>query len=298
MKNLKVFVTLFVTLIASTTYAASGAAAVVARAAGKGYSEPTRQEFMKSCLEGVEAPICECVLKKLEAKYDENAFKSLEQALSLGIEDKNYVDFIVYSTTECSALVDGPVSAQPGASAPSPLMAPASQMPADQPPPPSVKTSNFGGLQVTDEEIMFLKVMLQSPFMKKTFVQTCSASATEWLGTTQSNKTCSCAYDKLSKDPQVVEKILASGKSDLSDFGGWGFAFIEPCLPKQFPKEMDNAFVKECMKSGNVKKSTCDCVLKTIKKDYNVKSLLKEAFEDSKKLEANLMTKAAQCLAK
>ncbi|MCQ2090429.1 MAG: hypothetical protein MJY93_09280 [Fibrobacter sp.] len=317
MKNLNIVATLFVTLIASTTYAASGAAAVVARAAGKGYSEPTRQEFMKSCLEGVEAPICECVLKKLEAKYDENAFKSLEQALSLGIEDKNYVDFIVYSTTECSALVDGAASAQPDASTPSPLMAPASQIPAEpspfaqqagsqfanqppanQPPPPSVKTSNFGGIQVTDEEIMFLKVMLQSPFMKKTFVQTCSASATEWLGTTQSNKTCSCAYDKLSKDPQVVEKILASGKSDLSDFGGWGFAFIEPCLPKQFPKEMDNAFVKECMKAGNVKKSTCDCVLKTIKKDYNVKSLLKEAFEDSKKLEANLMTKAAQCLAK
>ncbi|MCQ2091253.1 MAG: hypothetical protein MJY85_01095 [Fibrobacter sp.] len=284
MKNLNIVATFFVTLIASTTYAASGAAAVVARAAGKGYSETTRQEFMNGCLEGVDAPVCECVLKKLEGKYDENAFKSLEQALSLGIEDKNYVDFIVNSTTECSALVDG--------------IAPADQLPADQPPPSSVKTTSFGGIQVTDEEIMFLKVMLQSPFMKKTFVQTCAASATEWLGATQSSKTCSCAYDKLSKDPKVVDKILSAGSTDLSDFGTWGFGFIEPCLPKQFPKEMDNAFLKECMKSGDVKKPTCECVLKTIKKDYSVKSLLKEVFEDSKKLEMDLLTKATKCLAK
>lgn len=285
MKNLKVISALIVTLLASTSYTASGAAAVVARAAGKSYSEPTRQEFLNGCLEGVEAPICECVLKKLEGKYDENLFKSLESRLSLGIEDKDYVDFIVNSTTECSIFVDGPEEHS--------ILPPA----ASQPPPQSVNTRSIAGFQVTDEEIMFLKAMLQSPLMKETFVQTCTVSAMEWLGTTQADKTCSCAYDKLSKDSKIADKLLSSGSDDLSDFGTWGFEYVESCLPKQFPKEMDNAFLKECMKVGDVKKSTCDCVLKSIKKDYNVKSLLRKAFEDSKILEMEMTLKATQCLA-
>jgi hypothetical protein len=39
-------------------------------------------------------------------------------------------------------------------------------------------------------------------------------------------------------------------------------------------------------------------MLKSVKKDYTVHSLIKTAFEDQKKLEMDITLKAAQCLAK
>lgn len=289
---MKIFAALFVTLVTSTSYAASGAAAVVARAAGKSYSEPVRQEFLQGCLEGVEAPVCECVLKKLESKYDENQFKNLETLLSHGISERDYENFIVNATLECGSSVDGAAAGE------SPLKASTPNGGETRPLPPSVNAKDIGGFQVTDEDLMILKSLLQGSAMKEFFVQTCAASTTEWLGSSQSNKTCSCAYDKLSKDSKAVERILSSENSDLSSFGIWGFEFIEACLPRQFSKEMENAFVKECMKVGDAKKSTCDCVVKTIKKNYTVKSLIKMVFEDSNKLKLELAVKAAQCLGK
>ncbi|MCQ2106916.1 MAG: hypothetical protein MJZ26_14130 [Fibrobacter sp.] len=280
MKNFKTAVALFVTLLASTSYAASGAAAVVAKTAGKSYSEPTRREFLKGCQENVEAPICECVLQKLSAKYDENKFKDLERQLSIGIEDPDYVNFIVNATTECGAAYDGGSKNSPQDKG-------------------SQGGLNIAGYEVSAEEMMILMAMLQSPMLKDNFVQSCTVESMEWLGANQADKTCKCAYDRLIKDNTLLTKMLMeSGDGELANFDKWGFTLVEPCLPKQFPAEMDNAFIKECMKSGDVKKATCECVLKSIKKDYNVKSLIKTSFEEPKKIELDMTLKAAQCLSK
>lgn len=274
MKNLKKILTIFVTCAVSTTFAANGAAAVVAKTAGKSYSEPTRKEFLNGCQENVEAPICECVLKKLESKYDENRFKSLEMQLTVGVEDPDYINFIVNATTECS--ISGNASA--------------SQQRATN----STNSDNF---QISSEDIALFKAMLDSPLLKDGFVQSCTVESMEWLGANQAEKTCKCAYDRLIKDNTLLSQMMTEDEN-LEDFDKWGFSLMEPCLPKQFPAEMNNAFIKECMKSGDVSKATCECVLKSIKKDYTVKTLIKAAFEESEKFELDIAMKAAQCLTK
>ena len=64
--------------------AKNSTASIMANAQNRGYSAPTRDKFLKSCKEGVEAPICDCVLKKLEAKYDEATFNKYESELAKG----------------------------------------------------------------------------------------------------------------------------------------------------------------------------------------------------------------------
>ncbi len=101
-------------------------------------------------------------------------------------------------------------------------------------------------------------------------------------------------------DKEAMAKVLGSVSADGSnvDISKWGFGVVEPCLPKDFPAEMDGAFVKECLKQKDLDKQVCTCMLKSVKKDYTVHSLIKTAFEDRKKLEMDITLKAAQCLAK
>lgn len=151
---------------------------------------------------------------------------------------------------------------------------------------------------ISQEEMLIFKTLLQTPLFKDNFVQSCTVQSTEWLGASQADKTCSCAFDRLTKDSKFINRILGSMNSENIDFQKWGFDFVEPCIPQNYPAETDNAFVKECLKAGDVDKATCECVLKSIKKDYSVRDLMKTAFEDQKKLEVDIMLKAAQCLSK
>ena len=276
--------TLFLSLtVASVAFAAPSKAApaknstasIMANAQNRGYSAPTRDKFLKSCKEGVEAPICDCVLKKLEAKYDEATFNKYESELAKGKEDAAYVNFIVQSTTDCGEALDAASAAQNQGSA-------------------------SAGLGIAPEDLMIFKAILQSPMFKDNFVQSCTVQSMEWLGANQADKSCNCAFDRLIKDDKFIGGVIGSMGADGSDFNidKWGYDFIEPCLPKQFPAEMDNAFIKECLKAGDANKATCECVLKSIKKDYSVRSLMKTAIEDEKKLELDITLKAAQCLSK
>ena len=151
---------------------------------------------------------------------------------------------------------------------------------------------------VSQEEMLIFKTLLQTPLFKDNFVQSCTVQSMEWLGVNQADKTCNCAYNRLVKDGKFINQIMSSINGDNIDFEKWGFEFIEPCIPQNYPAETDNAFVKECLKAGDVDKATCECVLKSIKKDYSVRDLMKTAFEDQKKLEVDLMLKTAQCLSK
>ena len=275
--------TLFLSLtVASVAFAAPSKAApaknstasIMANAQNRGYSAPTRDKFLKSCKEGVEAPICDCVLKKLEAKYDEATFNKYESELAKGKEDAAYVNFIVQSTTDCGEALDASAAQNQG--------------------------SASAGLGLAAEDLMIFKAILQSPMFKDNFVQSCTVQSMEWLGANQADKSCNCAFDRLIKDDKFIGGVIGSMGADRSDFNidKWGYDFIEPCLPKQFPAEMDNAFIKECLKAGDANKATCECVLKSIKKDYSVRSLMKTAIEDEKKLELDITLKAAQCLSK
>lgn len=153
---------------------------------------------------------------------------------------------------------------------------------------------------VNPEENIILMALLQSPALKEGFVQSCTKESVEWLGTAQADKSCNCAFDRIAKDPKVVEQIIGSLSADGKgfDFEKLGYGLVEPCLPKDFPAETDNAFVKECLKAGDLTTATCECMLNSVKKDYTVHTLIKTAFEDKKKLELDITLKAAQCLAR
>lgn len=151
---------------------------------------------------------------------------------------------------------------------------------------------------ISQEEMLIFKTLLQTPLFKDNFVQSCTAQSVEWLGASQADKTCNCAFDRMTKDGEFIKRIMSSINGDNIDFEKWGFEFIEPCIPQNYPAETDNAFVKECLKAGDVDKATCECVLKSIKKDYTVRDLMKTAFEDQKKLEVDIILKSAQCLSK
>ena len=149
------------------------------------------------------------------------------------------------------------------------------------------------------EETMIIMALLQNPMFMGEFTQYCKTQSEQWLGNAQAEKSCKCAYDHLMKDPEVLKKVMhvlqANGGAGYEQ---WGYDFVEPCLPEQFPAEMENAFLNWCLAQGDVEAATCKCVLGSLKKDYNVRSLIKSAFNDQKTLELNVMLKTAQCLSK
>ncbi len=159
---------------------------------------------------------------------------------------------------------------------------------------------NIGGFQISAGEIAILMAMLRTPFLKSTFISNCSLKSEEWLGNDQSIKTCLCAYNNLIQDQNLATRMIAAGagNGDMSNFNKWGYQMIEGCLPVEFPPEVDAAFNKECLKSGDLNAEICSCVLNAFKKDFTVKSLIKTAFEEPKGLQMQMMLKAAQCLAK
>ena len=87
------------------------------------------------------------------------------------------------------------------------------------------------------EDMMILKAILQSPIFKDNFVQSCTAQSVEWLGASQADKTCTCAFDRLVKDGKFINRILSSINDSNIDFEKWGFDFIEPCIPQNYPAE-------------------------------------------------------------
>lgn len=279
MKNFKKLVAIL-SLVPFTAFAASGAAAVVAQAAGKSYSEATRNNFLKSCSENVETPICECVLKKLESKYSEDQFKKNESRLSAGIEDETYVQFIVDATTSCGMVHD----ANAPQNAPVKSAQPATQSAANP--------------QMTEMEMMILKAVVENKEFKGRFVEECVDESDDYLGKKQAKTSCNCAYDRIMKDDKVLMTLLGSVEAggNTADFEKWGYNVIAPCLPDQFTPEMETALLKECKDEVKDGKKACTCVVKEIKSRYTVKTLLKAAFEDEKKFEVDMMGLAAKCL--
>lgn len=280
-----------ISLISVSAFAAGGAASVVAKTANKSFSEPTRSEFLSNCGKDVEAPICNCVLKKLEANYDESTYKSLEAKLAKGEENPEYVGFIVGATTQCGDAFDSAEFSKA-------LRSSKDDANESSLAPKTAGGVNVAGFQVSADDMMIFMALLQTPMFKDSFVKSCSVEAMDWLGVNQADKSCKCAYGRLIKDNTLLTKLVNQNGSDgeIADFDKWGYALIEPCLPTQYLPEMENAFVKECMKAGDVSKNSCDCVLKSVKKKYSVRSLIKIAFEDPKRLEMEMTLKMAQCL--
>ncbi|WP_407442124.1 hypothetical protein [Fibrobacter sp.] len=292
MKNYKKFAVIL-SLVPFTAFAASGAAAIVAKAAGKPYSESTQSEFLKSCGENVEKPICECVLKKLESKYSEDQFKNNEDRLQAGIEDKAYVQFVVDATTTCGMEYESKASLTP--ENPSQPAASAGAAPSAK-----ASTQSTAPMEMSEMEMLVLMAIVDNKDFKKRFVNECVDEAKDYLGKKQAKQSCNCSYGRITKDPNVMGALLGSidKGGNIADFEKWGYNVIAPCLPDTFTPEMEKALMDECKDEVKDGKKVCKCVVNDIKKRYTVKTLLKAAFEDEKNLELELKGVAAQCLAK
>lgn len=288
LKNLAVILS----LVPFTAFAASGAAAVVAQAAGKSYSEDTRNDFLKSCSENVEKPICECVLKKLESKYSEDQFKRNEKSLSVGVEDKSYVQFIVDATTSCGTGYDNDKNQVPPAKTVPAKTVPTTSAPVQTTP------AQTATLQMSEMELAIVKAIVNNKDFRNHFVDECVDEADDYLGKKQAKQSCNCSYDRILKDDKVISSLLGAvdNEGKMVDFEKWGYNVIAPCLPDQFTPEMETALLKECKDEVKGGDKACKCVVKEIKSRYTVKTLLKAAFEDEKKLEVEMMGVAAQCM--
>jgi len=157
--------------------------------------------------------------------------------------------------------------------------------------------TSMPGFQVTEEDMMLIKMLLNNEMFKNSFTEQCSAESASFLGATQAAKSCQCAYDGLLKNDQLLFALATTDNDD--GFGKWGYDVIAPCLPEKFTDEMGSAFVNRCVaENGASAKAVCDCTYKTIVKKYTVRSLIKAAFETPEKMQLELVSIAGSCALK
>ncbi|PWJ61734.1 MULTISPECIES: hypothetical protein [unclassified Fibrobacter] len=151
-------------------------------------------------------------------------------------------------------------------------------------------------IQLSEDDLFLVQMLLMNDMFRENFVQSCTAEAVAWLGADGAAKTCSCAYDGLAKNQQLLLKFLNESENEEM-MNKLGFELLETCLPPQFPKEMENAISKECL-GGGVGSGACSCVVQNIKQKYTVKKFMKEVFENPDQLEKDIMDIATRCATK
>jgi hypothetical protein len=85
-----------------TSPAANGATAPSNSTATTGYPQDTVDAFLKSCQGAGSTPaFCTCVLKKVEAKYTFEEFKTIEGEIADGSPSKEFIAFTEKARTDC-----------------------------------------------------------------------------------------------------------------------------------------------------------------------------------------------------
>jgi len=160
-----------------------------------------------------------------------------------------------------------------------------------------VPASSMPAFQLTEEDLMLIKMLLNNDMFKNSFTEQCTAESANLLGAEQAAKSCKCAYDGLIKNDKLIMLLATTDNDD--GFDKWGFDVIAPCLPQKFTAEMEKAFVKQCMaENGESSISVCECTYKTLTSKYTVTSLIKAAFDQGEKLQLDLVAIAGQCASK
>ena len=149
-------------------------------------------------------------------------------------------------------------------------------------------------LNLSDEDLMLVQALLSNGMFRDQFIQSCSAEYAEWLGPQWAEKTCSCAYENLVQNKNLLMKFLSGDESDSRQMGEMSYELVEKCLPSEFPPEMEKSIVRECM-DGGASKSSCDCIVKKVKDKYTMKTLMKGAFQNPGVLEKEFSDIATQC---
>ncbi|MCF0224996.1 MAG: hypothetical protein HUK20_12065 [Fibrobacter sp.] len=236
------------------------------------YSIETETNFVNNCTQGADKTQCSCALTQIESHYSEDEFKSIQSQMLMGETSPEYIEFVKKSMAECNP----------------------SQKTSQKP----VKNASDNNVQLSEFEEAMFKAVLQNEKVKTSFIDECADEADDWLGKKQAKKSCSCAYDRLLKAPNVYQIIggFIDEKGEVDDFEKWGASLIIPCLPEKFTPEIETAVMKECEEYGS--KKLCKCALERVKKNYTVKTLVEHAMKGEKQLEAELRGLAETCVSR
>ncbi|MCF0216294.1 MAG: hypothetical protein HUK21_07460 [Fibrobacteraceae bacterium] len=272
------------------------------------FSATTENNFITSCSVGSDKALCSCVLNKLEQNYSEEDFKKWESKILKGEKASEYIDFLVKAKKDCESL------SLPAGSASGALIASAGKNQTKAVPQPTApakaetataKVPSVSGapstavqtpvFNLSPADMQLLKIVLSNKQFRKSFADECVDEAEDYLGKKDAKRSCDCAFNRLTSSDSLVHLLMNafddSGKAD--DFERWGFEIIAPCLPQNFTPEMEKAFMKEC--SEDASKKACSCAYGEITRKYTVQGLIKEAFQNQKKFELEMLDIIGKC---
>ena len=259
MRNVKL---LLIGLLVAAAYAvAGGTASFVAKKSKTGefaFSEPTRQAFLKDCSTNANESVCECVLGRLQGSYGEKEYLNLDVELQHGYENYDFTEFLSKAVAACDEEYEAAAS------------------------------------RISEEDAKVFVEKWVKTVKKKDFVSECPLEANAFYGKKDAEKICGCIYDRLTKDKKRFEQVIMDeGYPD--DVERWGVDYIVDCVPDKLSPEMEKNFVKYMNQNG-VPKTLAQCILKTFKKEYSLKSFIASAKNNEDLFTLVFTLLASKCL--
>lgn len=242
------------------TYA-GGAASFVAKKSNTGefpYSETTQQAFIRECSENANKWVCGCVLARLQGSYSEKEYLKHDADLQKGREDYDFVSFLSKSVEECD------------------------------------EEFETEALRITEEEAKAYIDNWIKTVKRKDAVKNCPSEMKVFYGKKEAEKVCGCVYDRMAKDKKrFAQVIMEEGYPDDND--KWGLDYVVECVPDKFTPEMEKNFIK-LMNEHGIPKSMSQCILKSLKKEYSLKSFVASAKENMDLFTLIFTMLATKCL--
>ena len=230
---------LSVLLSAAVAQADGGAASLVAKNSKSGYyafSEKTQQQFIQDCSANANEQVCRCVLEKIQQTYSEKEYLKLDASLRKGYGDYEFESFISSAVNDCDEQY-------------------ASSLP-----------------KVSEEyATAYADTLLKNIGKKKEYIPECTPIYKDIYGPTAAKQICGCLYDRFTGDrARLIKTFMTDGIPGDNDNDEWGMDYSFECLPDKFTPEIEKNLVNFLNQQG-LPKSTSQCFVKSIKKEYSPK---------------------------
>ena len=258
MRNVKL---LLIGLLFAAAYAvAGGAASFVAKKSNTGefaYTEATQQAFLKDCSENANEWVCGCVLGRLQGSYSEKEYLRLDAEMQRGGQDYNFTQFLSDAVTACDEEYEEESSV------------------------------------ITEEEARAYVDKWVKTTKRRDVVDEIPPQLMEAFGKNTARKIRGCVYDNIVKDRErFVQTVMEEGYPE--DNKMWGINYALDCIPEKFTPEIEKAFIKLLNERG-IPKSISQCIMKSIKKEYTMKSIFAGMIADKELFVAMFTMYATKC---
>ncbi|SOE79409.1 hypothetical protein SAMN05720781_3034 [Fibrobacter sp. UWT3] len=258
MRNVKL---LLIGLFFAAAYAmAGGAASFVAKKSNTGefaFSEATQQAFLKDCSENANEWVCGCVLGRLQGSYSEKEYLRLDAEMQRGDQDYNFTSFLSDAVTACD------------------------------------KEYEEASSVITEEEAKTYVDNWVKTTKRRDFVDEIPPQLMEAFGKNTARKIRGCVYDNIVKDRErFVQTVMEEGYPE--DNKMWGINYALDCIPEKFTPEIEKTFIKLLNERG-LPKSISQCIMKSIKKEYTMKSIFAGMIADKELFVAMFTMYATKC---